>query len=750
MEWRAVRSPAPSANGADAYDTMDGLHRPEAVNVKRRVLIVAVLAAVLAAACALTWTITWRREVDELRRNAAVRVDRTTRTLQSTLERYETLPYLLGSHPLVQALLAEPRRADNVTRANRYIEDLNRRARATVTYLIAADGYCVAASNWRESDSFVGIGYQFRPYFIDAMHGRVGRFFGIGTISHDPGYYISQPVWRDGKIVGVVVVKLNLEWFPGADASEPLVVADDHGVVFLSSVPAWKYHTLAPLSGNVASSIYATRQYAQQPVTPLPLRVEKVLGPDAQIVRIGTVAPGAADSGTAGSGAADSGTAGSGTTDSGAAGSGMAARISLRGSVLYLATQRRLGEPDWRLVTLAPLAPVDADARNAAIVTAFGVVSLALLGFYWRMRRARVREMIRSRALLQQAYAELNRRVEERTADLSEANEQLQKEVGDRIRAEQELRAAQDELIQASKLAALGQMAAGITHELNQPLAALRGFSDNTRVLLDRGDQPAARENLEAIAALTERMGKITNQLKLFVGRARPRNEQALVVRALRGALSLLGERLRGVELVLTLRDDQRQSPRAERDGPEPRLEGGGLEPSPEGGGFGPRPDGTALAQSLDESALDTWGTRLDLADDHPELVARCEDLRLEQVLINLLGNALDAVASGAAPRMAAPRIDVTIDASATALAIAVADNGPGIAPELLPRLFEPFFTTKEMGRGLGLGLAISSSIASDAGGTLTAANARSGGALFVLTLRRVRTHHPDSASAGA
>ncbi|RQR63565.1 sensor histidine kinase [Burkholderia sp. Bp9126] len=653
---------APRGGGrANGYDTIGDPHRQEAVTVKRRLLVLVALAVALVAACTLTWTVTWQRGIDELQRNAAVRVDRTTNALKSTLDRYESLPYLLGSHPLVQDLLAEPKRADYAARANRYLEDLNQHAHATVTYLVGADGLCVAASNWRAPDSFIGIEYRFRPYFIDAMNGRVGRFFGIGTISRDPGYYISQPVWRDGRIVGVVVVKLNLEWFQGADASEPLVVADEHGVVFLSSVPAWKYHTLKPLPGPVDASIYATRQYAQQPVTALPLRVERVLGADAQIVRLG---PG-------------------------------------RRAPRYLATQRRIGEPDWQLVTLAPIAPVDADARNATIVTGFGFVSVALLAFYWRMRRARVREMIRGRALLQQAYAELNRRVEERTADLSQANGQLQKEVGDRIRAEQELRAAHDELIQASKLAALGQMAAGITHELNQPLAALRSFSDNTRVLLDRGEQAAARENLEAIAALTERMGKITNQLKLFVGRARPRNEQALVVRALRSVIALLGERLRGVELVLTLRDGDGEPPRA---------------------------------------------APLDLANDHPELVARCEDLRLEQVLINLLGNALDAVASSAA----APRIEVAIDASAATLAIRVRDNGPGIPADLLPRLFEPFFTTKEMGRGLGLGLAISSSIASDAGGSLTARNAPGGGALFVLTLRRARTHHPDSVSEQA
>ncbi|WP_323122626.1 sensor histidine kinase [Burkholderia alba] len=655
---RAGAGPASVRTGR--YATIGEPHSPEAATVKRRLLVLFALAAALAAACALTWTVTWQRGVDELRRNAAARVDRTTNALKSTLDRYESLPYLLGGHPFVQDVLAEPGQTGYVDRANLYLEDLNRHAHATATYIIGADGRCVAASNWRGPDSFVGIEYRFRPYFVDAVQGGVGRFFGIGTISRDPGYYISQPVRRDGRIVGVAVVKLNLEWFQGADASEPLVVADDHGVIFLSSVPAWKYHTMKPLSGPVTASIYATRQYAQQPVTPLPLRIERVLGPDAQIVRMG------------------------------------AGRRAPR----YLATQRRLGEPDWQLVTLAPIEPVDADARNATIVTGFGFVSLCLLGFYWRMRRARVREMIRSRALLQNAYAELNQRVAERTADLSEANEQLQKEVGERIRAEQELRAAHDELIQASKLAALGQMAAGITHELNQPLAALRSFSDNTRVLLDRGEQGAARDNLEAIAALTERMGKITNQLKLFVGRARPRNERAPVARALRNVTSLLKERLQSVELNVRLRD---------------------------------------LTQ------LPVADSRFDLALDHPALVVQCEDLRLEQVLINLLGNALDAVAA-----TAAPRIDVTIDAAVATLSIMVRDNGAGIPPDALPRLFEPFFTTKEMGRGLGLGLAISSSIASDAGGSLTARNAPAGGAVFVLTLRRVRTHHPDTSEAGA
>jgi two-component system C4-dicarboxylate transport sensor histidine kinase DctB len=622
------RSSAPRATIVDP-------HSPESAYVTRRLLVLLMLLAGLAAVCALTWSIAWRRGIDELRLNAATRAERTSNTLKSTLDHYEYLPYLLSRHPFVQDVLADTT-APNVDRANRYLEDLNRHARATATYLITSKGLCVAASNWRQPDSFVGAEYLFRPYFIDAIKGDTGRFFGLGTVSREPGYFISQPVFKEGskEILGVAVVKLNLEWLQGADATEPLLVTDDHGVIFLSSVPAWKYHTIRPLPKNIEASVYAARQYARQTIAPLPMTIVRTLEGGAQIVRVGAgrEAPG------------------------------------------FLLTRRTLGEPDWDLITMASLDPVEDAARTATIVTALVFVSLCLLAFYWRMRRVRVREMIRSRALLQTAYAELNQRVAERTADLSQANAQLTKEVSERTRAEQDLRAAHDELIQASKLAALGQMAAGITHELNQPLAALRSFSDNTRVLIERGDQAAASENLEAIASLTERMGKITNQLKLFVTKARPKNARTDVAHALRNVLAMLRPRMQQVELVMA---------------PEP---------------------------------------------DSLSLFVRCEDLRLEQVLINVLGNALDAMEGQDKPR----RLTIALDAREDTVAIIVRDNGPGIPEEVLPRLFEPFFTTKEMGQGLGLGLAISSAIARDYGGTLIARSVEGeSGAEFVLTLRR-------------
>lgn len=631
----------------------------ESCFVTRYLPVLYVLAAGLVAVCVLTWTLAWATSVDTLRRDAAVRGDRTTAALKSVLERYESLPYIVGVNPLVQNVLAAPT-PQRIDKANRYLEDVNRHAHATATYITDANGNCIAASNWHEADSFVGAQFRFRPYVMDAVQGRVGRFFAIGTISHEPGYFLSQPVRLKGKIVGVAVVKLDLEWFPGTESTEPLLVTDNHGVIFLSSVPAWKYHTVHPLSKDVVESIESTKQYVHQSLPQLSEHVERVLQGNVDVVRIG-------------------------------------GRI---GAPSYLETRRALGVPDWHIVTLSPMDPVTGAARSATIMAVFGYISLCLLGFYWRQRREREKEMIKSREMLQEAYAMLNQRVAERTADLLRVNENLQREVHERARAEAKLRAAQDELVQASKLVALGQMAAGITHELNQPLAALRSFSDNTRVFLDRGQYAAANENLETIGALTERMGKIVNQLKLFVARPRPRGLRAPVAPALRNALGLLGKRLASVHLALTVTDS---------------------------------------TDNIDVV------TDFDLHGDYPGLQVQCDDLRIEQVLINLLGNALDAVAG-----TSDPRIEIDIQVRFATIVIRVRDNGPGIPDAVMPRIFEPFFTTKEMGQGLGLGLAISSSIARDCGGSLAVQNAPGGGALFVLMLRRAQAAPTDAPALGA
>ncbi len=604
-------------------------------------IAVMLLASVLF--CWLTYALSWQRGVADLRVNAGARVERYAGSLRSTVDRYEFLPYLLSLHPYVHDLLLHPEDPAVVQRANDYLFDVSQRAKASAAYVIDANGLALAASNWREKATFVGQEYRFRPYFIDAIKGALGRFYGVGTTSGEPGYFVSQPIMVDGQIRGVVVVKLNLEWFQraGADASEPVVVADDHGVVFLSSEPRWQYRSLKPLTPQVKAALDSTRQYYNQHITPLAWTEDERLDADGEVA---TVRDGR--------------------------GAGKTRR--------FLAVQRKLGEPDWTLMYFAPLDQVIANARIAAVAAACLAAFTCLLGVAWNQRRQRVRDMLKSRELLQAAYAELGERVAERTADLQSANQRLQTEVQERSRTEHELREAQSELVQASKLVALGQMAAGITHELNQPLSALRSFSDNTRVLLERAEYGAAQENLEAIASLTDRMGKITGQLRLFAGRARRGDTQTSVHRALENTLMLLRVRLAGVSLT------------------------------------------TTFADGLDDVQV------------------ACEGLRLEQVLINLVGNAIDAVGSVSSPN-APPSIWIDVEADDAWVRIYVRDNGPGISPAHMPRLFEPFFSTKEGGQGMGLGLAISSSIAQENGGQLVARNVPGGGAEFLVTLRRVQ-----------
>jgi len=306
---------------------------------------------------------------------------------------------------------------------------------------------------------------------------------------------------------------------------------------------------------------------------------------------------------------------------------------------------------DWTLHSLTGLEAVSVRAQVAGLLAAAAMALAAVIAYALALRRAALRERL---ALQEDARAELERRVAEATA---------------------ELRATENELTQAAKLAALGQMSAGIAHEINQPLAAMRSFADNAVVLLERGRTDSVRANLGEIAALTDRMAAITRQLKGFARRASGRLGPVSAHAAIGQALSLLEARLR--------RDDVT----VETDLPDPPV----------------------------------W--------------VMGEDVRMQQVLVNLIGNAADAMRGCPVRRL---RIALTVADGETLLS--VADSGTGIREADLARLFVPFFTTKEAGDGLGLGLSISHGIVEDFGGNLTAANrlgnSTNGGAVFTLRLK--------------
>lgn len=249
-------------------------------------------------------------------------------------------------------------------------------------------------------------------------------------------------------------------------------------------------------------------------------------------------------------------------------------------------------------------------------------------------------------------------------------------ELGDLARALAVFRQTRDDLIQAAKLAALGQMAAGLSHELNQPLAAIRSHAHNGALLLERGRPEEARKAIGRIQALTTRAADLIAHLRRFARKPGVVLAPVAVGDVVETALSLFGPRFDAERVAL------------ERDLPAARLH------------------------------------------------VHAEEIRLEQVLVNLIANALDAVAG---TRDATIAIGARRDGHR--VEIWVADNGPGIDRAHLERIFDPFFTTKPVGSGLGLGLSLSYNIIKDLGGTLAVAETGPGGTRFLITLEGTTAH---------
>jgi len=303
---------------------------------------------------------------------------------------------------------------------------------------------------------------------------------------------------------------------------------------------------------------------------------------------------------------------------------------------------------------------------QAAVAGALALALAAMLLVAKERRRTLARRLQDEAA----ANARLEARVEARTLELSSANQTLRREVHERHEAERALRKAQADLVQADKLAALGQMSAGISHELNQPLMAIRSFSENAAAFIERGKPQVAAENLSRISELARRMGRIIRNLRAFA-----RQEHIEM-----GDVDLVGV----VEATLEL--------------------------------AGPR-----LAE---DSIHLVWQ-----APQHPVIV-RGGEVRLQQVLMNLVSNAADAMADSD-PK----RLEISIEAGAGSVRLRVADTGPGIDDP--GKLFDPFYTTKAVGdrEGLGLGLSISYGLVQSFGGAIRGRNRARGGAEFTVEL---------------
>ncbi len=314
-------------------------------------------------------------------------------------------------------------------------------------------------------------------------------------------------------------------------------------------------------------------------------------------------------------------------------------------------TESRVPFRGWRIATYTAYDSVRERVNGVLALEIMGFAILLALAFYLLSRRAWSRSMSYQRE----------------SAELRLLNARLQREIAEREKVQKDLAVAELTLAQSSKLAALGEMSAAVSHELNQPLAAMKTYLAGARLLLQRKRPEEAMSSFQRIDDLIERMGAITRQLKSYARKG--------------------GEAFEPVDLRSSV----------------------------------------SAALSMMEPQLKQRVTRITRAMPRQPVMVMADRIRLEQVIINLLRNALDATKS-----VKDPQIDLLVTAGETAV-LAVRDNGHGIVN--LENLFEPFYTTKKPGEGVGLGLAISSGIVTDLGGRLTARNADDGGAVFEVQL---------------
>ncbi|MEM5315333.1 ATP-binding protein [Paraburkholderia sp. JHI869] len=590
----------------------------------------------------------WNRAIDALADVGEHRLDLYTASLKSELGRFEMVPALVARQDSVRALLkASPDEARGMLPAvDAYLEAVNNDVGSGAVDVIDAHGTVIAASNWNQPVSFVGTNVSYRPYFKDALAQGRGRFFGIGTNTGIPGLYFANAIHDGGTAIGAAAVKVSVDALESAwrAPGEAAIVVDSNGVIVISTQPEWKFTAVRAITEPQQRDIQASRQYAGRIVEALQYR------------RVGD------------------------WNDSAWIGIFPDLRRAGR-TARFLVMSRPAPQGQDTIMVLLDTAGARRQQRLAfAFVTGVFLIA-ALYALYAVQRRRVIVEKLKSQEALRRANDQLETTVAQRTAALTQANAQMQREIAERERTEQRLRATQQEVVHAGKLAVIGQMAAGLTHELNQPLVAIRTLCDNARTFFERNQPAQAIANLERVGRLVDSMAVLTSELKAFA--RKPEVERVAVS---------LGEAV-------------------------------------------------AHARLIYESRIRDEAVRLDVRIA-PGTTVYAESSQLQQVIVNLLGNALDAVrdastrviAMAAGEADAQGRVRFTID-----------DSGPGIAPEVLAHLFEPFVTTKPRGQGLGLGLAITSRIVEGFGAKITATNRDEGGARFTIEFAAAepqRTEH--------
>lgn len=654
--------------------------------------------------------------------------------LRSDVAKFSTVPYIAAQQQeVVAALLTNDDQAIRLN-ANRYLEDVNLRAGSDALYVMNLKGMTIAASNWESPKSFVGQNYGNRPYFMDAINGKTGFFYGIGQTTAIPGFFIAVPVYQVGTIVGAVVIKVSFRDIEAAwnDLAEPIMVSDKRGVFFLGSVPSWKYHAKRSVAKDELEWIRRHKQYAdRQEFAKVPWEIESLENQSGYLVK---------------------------------------ANVDGR-TRRYIAVDEKLPDLGWTLTIMGDYEPVAWARTLTFIICTLGLGVFALGGLYWQLRERRLIEHRIARQLLEV-------RVKERTLELDEAHA-FQKSMEDSLligmrardlsgciiyvnaalcemtgyskndligqyppypywyredlarhwsdneiamsgnaalsgfesrikhrnghevftmvytaplvdalgkqkgwissvvditeqkKAEARQRLHDAQLQHTGRLASMGEMASTLAHELNQPLMALSNFASAANTFAKEGNQALLLNSLQEITKQAYRSADIVKRIRGFVRPATTGVEACQMGTVVKNVLALLE--------------------------PEIKLQQ------------------TRVVCNIEDNLPNVSGDRI----------------LLEQVVLNLVMNSLQAMRDTPRDKRYIELETLFIEKS---VYVRVTDCGTGISPEIAQQLFEPFFTTKP--EGLGLGLNICRTIVESHKGQLSFENRSTKGAVFTLKLQ--------------
>ena len=559
-----------------------------------------------------------RAAVNELRARSQSKLSLVVANLRAELGKYRQLPSLISSEPAyLKAIVGtdpnDPRRANHALQRTAYLTGLS------ALFLARRDGTIIATSDWDNDANNVGENISGESFFQEALQSRLGRDFAVDAVRRQRHYYFTYAVQRGEAVVGVLVAKLGLdnleaEWL-GSGAN--VLVTDRAGVAFLSSIDTWRLAQLSRTSQPAIPSPDILRRYG--PGTRPVLRLRPRLPASGRFKRIQIAEVG---------------------------------RRNSEPAKDYFAYSMTMADTGWTISLLTNPSPVDNQVQTALLILSAALAILLLGAAVLYQRQNLLSERIRLEA---RSRRELEERVEQRTV---------------------ELETAQASLVQASKLAALGELSAGLSHELNQPLAAIRAYTGNAETFLKRGDHHKASGNLANITELTGRMARIIQNLKTYAREETVEARPTHLLATIRGALEL-------------------------------------------------------MQRPLKEASVEV---QTDFPDQDPRVIGG--NVRLQQVFVNLLSNGLDAVRDRQPGRI---KISVR-EVDARRIDVIVEDNGAGVDPDHIANVFDPFFSTKEVGEGVGLGLSIAYGIIKQFGGDIQVCNGEQGGAEFTVSLARAET----------